>query len=65
MQEFPKVVYDFCQATQKPVPQMQDLNYLMHSFDQNGDGRISYDEFYKMLMCLAGLGTVPVRRQWH
>ena len=35
-------------------PNMQDIQYCMYTFDQNGDGRLSLPEFMNMLRFLAG-----------
>jgi len=33
---------------------MNDLQYLMYTLDRNGDGRLSYREFKRMIKHIAG-----------
>ena len=54
MHEFPAMCNRFFQQIGMAPPSMQDIMFLMYTFDSNKDGRISYMEFRNMLYYLGG-----------
>ena len=54
MMEVPQMIYQLFNYMKLPQPNVQDIYYTMHQHDQNGDGKMDYVEFRRMLYFLAG-----------
>ena len=54
MQEVPQMINQLFAYLKMQPPNVQDVYYTMNQFDQNRDGKMSYQEFRKMMYYLAG-----------
>lgn len=49
-----QMITEFCNMSGSPPPSHQDMNYMMYTFDIDGDGRLSFWEWKKSLKMLGG-----------
>ena len=54
MFEFPNLVQRFFMQTGQPQPNPMDIMFLMNMFDQDRNGRITFNEFRNMLLYMGG-----------
>ena len=54
MQEVPQMIFQLFNYMKLQPPGIQDIYYTMNQHDANRDGKMSYQEFRKMLYYLAG-----------
>lgn len=54
MMEVPGMMNQLSQFLKQPPPTQMDLYFAMYKFDADGNGKITYPEFRKMLYFMAG-----------
>ena len=54
MQEVPQMIFQLFNYMKLPPPNIQDIYFTMNAHDANKDGKMSYQEFRRMLYYLAG-----------